>query len=128
MALNEMPAYRGMDTEGGRFSWEKLLLLRFSFAQPPPPTERQWLQVWEGLFAYIGALGEPTSLEPEHLEAVCHTLLPPDPREHSEVGRPDPGNGLNCVTLHTNKAFSQLGWGWGLLLLSLPPCPGLRAG
>ena len=46
--LNEMPAYRGTDVEGGRFSWEKLLLLRISFAHPPPPTESQWLQVGGG--------------------------------------------------------------------------------
>ena len=64
--LNEMPAYRGTDVEGGRFSWEKLLLLRISFAHPPPPTESQWLQVWGWLFACLGALGEPMSLEPEH--------------------------------------------------------------
>lgn len=66
------------------------------------------------------------SLEPEHREAVCHSL-PPDPREHAEVGRPDPGNGLNSVALHTNRAFSPIGVEWGLLLLSAP-FSGLWAG
>lgn len=78
VALNEMPAYRGTDVEGGRFSWGEAVVSEIFICSPTASSRKPVAPGLGGVICLLRGTWEPMSLEPEHPDCVSlfsHQIL-----------------------------------------------------